>query len=99
METSACTICAVHHAVESGRWSLDDNPLVNAPHTLGDIAADDWEHAYTRQEAAFAVDWLRHDKYWPPVSRVDNVYGDRHLFCACPSIASFRDEDDKALAP
>lgn len=79
------------HAVEAGRWPLSDNPLVNAPHTQRDVTADEWSHPYTRQEAAFAVDSLRQDKYWPPVGRVDNVYGDRNLFCACPSIDSFRD--------
>lgn len=78
-------------AVEEGRWSLDDNPLVNAPHTLRDITAEEWTHAYSRQQAAFAMDSLKLDKYWPPVNRVDNVYGDRHLFCACPSIDSFRE--------
>lgn len=78
-------------AVEAGRWPLEDNPLVNAPHTLLDVAADVWNHPYTRQQAAFAMPSLRQDKYWPPVSRVDNVYGDRNLFCACPSIDSFRD--------
>jgi glycine dehydrogenase len=77
-------------AVETGRWPGDDNPLVNAPHTLGEVTADSWTHAYTRQQAAFAVETLRQDKYWPPVARVDNVYGDRNLFCACPSIDSFR---------
>jgi len=79
-------------AVETGRWPLDDNPLVNAPHTLRDLTAEHWTHAYSREQAAFAMDSLRQDKYWPPVSRVDNVYGDRNLFCACPSIDSFREE-------
>ena len=78
-------------AVEAGRWPLDDNPLVNAPHTLRDLTAEHWTHAYSREQAAFAMDSLRLDKYWPPVSRVDNVYGDRNLFCACPSIDSFRE--------
>jgi glycine dehydrogenase len=77
--------------VESGRWSLEDNPLVNAPHTLRDLTAEQWNHAYSREQAAFAMDSLQQDKYWPPVSRIDNVYGDRNVFCACPSIDSFRD--------
>ncbi|MEM9758402.1 MAG: aminomethyl-transferring glycine dehydrogenase [Pseudomonadota bacterium] len=83
-------------SVEEGRWPLDDNPLVNAPHTLRDLTAEHWPHAYSRQQAAYAMDSLRHDKYWPPVARVDNVYGDRNLFCACPSIDSFRDATDEA---
>lgn len=80
--------------VESARWSLEDNPLVNAPHTLRDLTAEQWPHAYSRQQAAFAIDSLQQDKYWPPVSRIDNVYGDRNLFCACPSIDSFREAAD-----
>ena len=79
-------------AVENGQWPLEDNPLVNAPHTLRDLTAETWSHPYTREQAAYAMASLREDKYWPPVSRVDNVYGDRNLFCACPSIDSFRDE-------
>jgi glycine dehydrogenase len=78
--------------VESGRWPREDNPLVNAPHTLEELTADSWTHAYTRQQAAYAADTLRRDKYWPPVARVDNVYGDRNLFCACPSIESYARE-------
>ncbi|MEM1403239.1 MAG: aminomethyl-transferring glycine dehydrogenase [Pseudomonadota bacterium] len=83
-------------SVEEGRWPPDDNPLVNAPHTLRDLTAESWTHAYSREQAAFAMDHLKLDKYWPPVSRVDNVYGDRNLFCACPSIDSFRSEADVA---
>ncbi|MEE4110337.1 MAG: hypothetical protein V2I24_13370, partial [Halieaceae bacterium] len=60
-------------------------------HTLRDLTAEHWSHAYSREQAAYARDSLRLDKYWPPVSRVDNVYGDRNLFCACPSIDSFRE--------
>ncbi|MFK7829541.1 MAG: aminomethyl-transferring glycine dehydrogenase [Congregibacter sp.] len=82
-------------AVQDGRWTLEDNPLVNAPHTLRDLTAEEWPHAYSRQQAAFAMDSLKLDKYWPPVNRVDNVYGDRHLFCACPSIDSFREPEDR----
>ncbi|EED32478.1 glycine dehydrogenase [gamma proteobacterium NOR5-3] len=80
--------------VENQRWPLEDNPLVNAPHTLRDLTAEQWTHAYSRQQAAFAMDSLQQDKYWPPVSRIDNVYGDRNLFCACPSIDSFREPAD-----
>ncbi|MEM6605447.1 MAG: aminomethyl-transferring glycine dehydrogenase [Pseudomonadota bacterium] len=83
--------------VEEGHWPQDDNPLVNAPHTLQALTAEHWGHAYSREQAAFAMDSLRQDKYWPPVSRVDNVYGDRNLFCACPSIDSFREPVEGAV--
>jgi glycine dehydrogenase len=72
--------------VETGAFDALDNPLKNAPHTLGDISADVWPHSYSRQAAAYPVPSLYRDKYWAPVSRVDNVYGDRNLFCACPGI-------------
>ncbi|MEM7692500.1 MAG: glycine dehydrogenase (aminomethyl-transferring), partial [Pseudomonadota bacterium] len=84
--------------VQEGHWPQDDNPLVNAPHTLQTLTADHWIHAYSREQAAFAIDYLKLDKYWPPVSRVDNVYGDRNLFCACPSIESFRETSDDAVS-
>ena len=79
-------------AVESGALAAGDNPLCNAPHTLADVAADDWGHAYSREQAAYPVATLKRYKYWAPVNRVDNVYGDRNLFCACPAIDSWRDE-------
>jgi glycine dehydrogenase len=69
--------------VESGRWPQDDNPLKAAPHTAASLLADDWRHAYTREAGAAVLGRTRHAKYWPPVGRVDNVWGDRHLFCSC----------------
>ena len=83
-------------AVEDGRLSSDSNPLANAPHTVNEVTASDWPHAYTRDQAAYPVTSLRMDKYWPPVNRVDNVYGDRNLFCACPAIDSWREETEEA---
>lgn len=77
-------------AVEAGELDAQDNPLVNAPHTLGDVAATQWEHPYDREQAAYPVESLRRYKYWAPVARVDNVYGDRNLVCSCPSIDSYR---------
>jgi glycine dehydrogenase len=74
--------------VEDGAWPLDNNPLVNAPHTLADITHE-WAHPYSREEACFALPWIKAHKYWPAVNRVDNVYGDRNLFCACPPIESY----------
>lgn len=79
-------------AVQAGKLDAADNPLSNAPHTLADVAATTWDHAYSRELAAYPVASLRRYKYWPPVNRVDNVYGDRNLFCACPAIDSYREE-------
>ena len=70
-------------AVESGALDRDDNPLKNAPHTAATVSADDWPHVYPRTQAAYPLATLRDDKYWSPVARVDNVYGDRNLFCSC----------------
>ena len=70
-------------AIEKGSADPTDNALKNAPHTTADLVAD-WPHAYSREEAAYPVPGLRLDKFWSPVSRVDNVYGDRNLVCACP---------------
>ncbi len=71
-------------AVESGHWPQDDNPLVNAPHTALAVTDADWKRAYSRDDAAYPVKSLRDGtKYWPPVGRVDNVHGDRNLFCSC----------------
>jgi len=77
--------------VGSGEWALDDNPLINAPHTAEQLTADDWAHAYTRSEAAYPLTSLRENKYFAPVSRIDNVYGDRNLVCSCPSISDYID--------
>jgi glycine dehydrogenase len=70
--------------VESGQWPRDDNPLKNAPHTAAALLGADWPHAYTREDAAYPLAALRQAKYWSPVGRVDNVWGDRNLMCACP---------------
>lgn len=79
-------------AVQRGELAADDNPLCNAPHTVQEVTADDWSHPYSRAQAAWPVASLRTDKYWPPVARVDNVYGDRNLFCACPGLESYMEE-------
>ncbi|MDG2473006.1 MAG: aminomethyl-transferring glycine dehydrogenase [Pseudomonadales bacterium] len=76
--------------VADGQWPLDDNPLVNAPHTAEQLIADQWQHGYSRTEAAYPLAALRQDKYFSPVARIDNVYGDRNLVCACPSIEDYR---------
>jgi glycine dehydrogenase len=79
-------------AVEEGRWPREDNPLKHAPHTARAVTADVWDHPYTREQAAFPVRSQRHAKYWPPVSRVDNAYGDRHVVCSCPPLEDYRDQ-------
>ncbi len=72
--------------VEEGVWPLDDNPLVNAPHTAEDVVADEWGHPYSREEAAYPLPHLRLAKYWPPVGRVDAALGDKNPVCTCPPI-------------
>ncbi len=75
--------------VGSGEWPADDNPLHNAPHTAVDVATDEWTRPYSRDVAAFPVARLRHDKYWPPVGRIDGVYGDRNVMCSCPPLSAY----------
>jgi len=70
-------------AVEEGRMDREDNPLRHAPHTAQAVTADEWKHGYSRSLAAYPVSSLRGAKYWVPVGRADNVYGDRNLFCSC----------------
>ncbi|MGB2717162.1 MAG: aminomethyl-transferring glycine dehydrogenase [Vicinamibacterales bacterium] len=76
-------------AVIDGKADARDNVLKNAPHTAEDIAADDWRHPYSRGQAAFPLPFVRANKVWPPVARIDNPYGDRNLICACPPIEAF----------
>jgi glycine dehydrogenase len=75
--------------VAGGEWPLADSPLRHAPHPAEDVLADDWNRPYAREHAAYPVAGLRSDKYWPPVSRIDGGYGDRHLVCACPPPEAF----------
>lgn len=77
--------------VAAGEWPGDDNPLVNAPHPAEDLLADDWDHPYPRSLAAYPSEGARRRKYWPPVARVDNAYGDRNLQCSCPPMGSYVD--------
>ncbi len=76
--------------IERGAWPQDDNPLHNAPHTQADMTAGDWAHPYTRSEAVFPAAFVAADKFWPPVNRIDNVAGDRHLVCTCPPIEDYQ---------
>jgi glycine dehydrogenase len=75
--------------VGGGEWPREDNPLVNAPHTAQDVTADDWQRPYSRELAAYPLDTLRSDKYWPPVGRIDGVSGDRNLVCSCPPLDAY----------
>ncbi|WP_043525892.1 aminomethyl-transferring glycine dehydrogenase [Litchfieldella xinjiangensis] len=77
--------------VESGEWPAEDNPLVNAPHTMADLMDDAWSRPYTRETGAFPSAAAKAAKYWPSVNRVDNVFGDRQVICSCPSIDDYRD--------
>ena len=84
--------------VESGAWPRDDNPLRNAPHTAAAVTADEWTHAYRRSDAAWPLASLKRGKYWAPVGRVDNVWGDRNLFCSCVPLSEYEDADEPAPA-
>ncbi len=75
-------------AVENGSADKADNPLKNAPHTARSVVASDWTHSYSREQAAYPAPWLHQHKFWPSVGRVDNVYGDRNLFCSCVPMES-----------
>jgi glycine dehydrogenase len=75
--------------IESGRWKVEASPLRHAPHTVHDIADDNWARAYSRAEGCFPTGTSRTDKYWCPVGRVDNVFGDRNLVCSCPPVTDY----------
>ena len=78
--------------IKSGDFDKNDNPIKNAPHTDLELASNKWEHKYSREEAAYPSNFLRSSKFWPPVARVDNVYGDKTLFCTCPSMDEFKED-------
>jgi glycine dehydrogenase len=79
-------------AVEEGKVDRDDNPLKNAPHTAAMVMAENWAHDYTRELAAFPLASLRRQKYWPPVGRVDNAYGDRNIMCSCVPMSAYAED-------
>ena len=78
--------------VEDGTYAIEESPLRNAPHCAETVASDDWEYKYSRSLAAYPVDLRGRNKYWPPVGRVDNVYGDKNLMCSCPSMSDYKEE-------
>jgi glycine dehydrogenase len=75
--------------IESGEWPRDNNPLKHAPHTAAALLGSAWDRPYPRELGAFPLDSLKKSKYWPPIGRIDNVYGDRHLFCSCVPVSDF----------
>ncbi|MGB1624943.1 MAG: hypothetical protein ACPHCL_02255, partial [Candidatus Puniceispirillaceae bacterium] len=75
--------------VEQGKWPAEDNPLVNAPHTAEMVMAETWTHPYDRHLAGMPAGQVNIDKYWPPVARIDNVFGDRNLVCTCPPLSEY----------
>jgi glycine dehydrogenase len=79
-------------AIVQGKMDPIDNPLKNAPHTVESILSNDWKHSYSRELAAYPVNRLRENKYWPPVARADNVYGDRNLFCSCLPLTEYAEQ-------
>ena len=79
-------------AVEEGKLDAEDNPLKNAPHTATMVMGAEWTHGYSREAAVFPLATLKQQKYWPPVSRVDNVYGDKNVMCACIPVDAYKDE-------
>ena len=82
----------VFNKVKNGEFDKYDNPLKNAPHTHVELTANEWKHKYDRESAAYPSATLKSYKYWPPVARVDNVYGDKNLFCSCPSMDEYKKE-------
>jgi glycine dehydrogenase len=77
-------------AIETGEADRKDNALKHAPHPAEDLLAEDWSRGYTRESAAYPLGWVRGHKFWPPVSRIDSVYGDRNLFCTCVPVEAFQ---------
>ncbi len=75
--------------VIDGEFDAEDNPLKNAPHPAENVISDSWDHKYSREEAAYPLAWVRERKFWPPISRIDNVYGDRNLVCTCAGMEEY----------
>jgi glycine dehydrogenase len=83
--------------IQSGELDAQDNPLKNAPITVHEACADDWSHAYSRSQAAYPAGISSNTKYWPLVSRVDNVHGDRNLVCSCPPLSDYMATDEPVV--
>jgi len=94
LDRFAESMIAIYHEIMEADPANPDNPLKNAPHTAAMVTADVWFHGYTRKQAAFPLPWVAQRKYWPPVSRIDDAYGDRHLYCTCPAPQSYEKEEN-----
>jgi glycine dehydrogenase len=79
-------------AIERGELDPENNPVRNAPHTAHAATSSEWNHPYPREQAVFPAEWTRQHKYWPPVGRIDDVYGDRHLVCSCVGMEAYGDD-------
>jgi len=79
--------------IAEGKADPEDNVLKNAPHTAEEATSDLWKHPYPRYKAVYPLPYIRETKFWPPVARIDNPYGDRHLMCSCPPIESYLDQE------
>ncbi len=80
-------------AVADGKLKAEDSPLHHAPHTAESLLIEAWDRPYSRAQAAFPMAELKDNKYWPPVGRIDQVYGDRHLVCSCPPVSAYETQD------
>jgi glycine dehydrogenase len=78
--------------IEEGKYEKADNVIKNAPHTCKLVVSDDWNKKYTRQKAAYPLAWVRDNKFWPSVAKVDSAYGDRNLVCSCAPIEAYMEE-------
>jgi glycine dehydrogenase len=76
-----------------GSYSIEDSPLRNAPHCAETVTSDNWQYKYSRSKAAYPVDLKGRNKFWPPIGRVDNVYGDKNLMCSCPSMSDYQEKN------
>jgi glycine dehydrogenase len=79
--------------IEDGKMDKKDNPLKNAPHTQSSVITGQWSHGYTREKAAFPLEYIRQNKFWPSVARVNNTVGDRNLICVCEPTSSYAEQE------
>jgi glycine dehydrogenase len=79
-----------------GKADSENNVLKNAPHTAEEVASGKWDHPYSREKAAFPLPYIKYNKFWPPVGRIDNTYGDRNLVCNCPPLESYAEEESSS---
>jgi glycine dehydrogenase len=84
------------NAIENGQADKKDNALKNAPHTQFTVISSDWTKSYSREEAAFPLEYVKLNKFWPSVSRVNNTHGDRHLICTCEPVSAYMEEEVKS---